>query len=75
MCKQQQPVVDRLSTDAKFAKVAVFRADFDASKDLLRDLKVSKQGTLIAFKGKRETARSTGDTDEKAVRKIFEAAV
>jgi hypothetical protein len=29
---------------------------------------------VFTFKGKRETARSTGDTDEKAVRKIFEAA-
>ena len=75
MCKKQQPIVDRLSTDAKYAKVAVFRADFDTDKDLLRQMKVSKQGTLIAFKGKSEKTRTVGDTDEAAIRKVFEAAL
>jgi hypothetical protein len=75
MCKKQQPIVDRLSTDPKYGKVAVFRADFDSSADLKRDFKVAKQGTLVAFKGKAEKARSTGDTEEAAVRKIFDAAL
>lgn len=75
MCKKQQPIVDRLSKDAKFGTVAVFRADFDKDKDLLKEMKVSKQGTLIAFKGKSEKTRTVGDTDEAAIRKIFEAAL
>jgi hypothetical protein len=75
MCKKQQPIVDRLSTDAKYAKVAVFRADFDKDKELLKQMKVSKQGTLIAFKGKNEKTRTVGDTDEPAIRNVFEAAL
>jgi hypothetical protein len=75
MCKQQKPIVDRLSTDPKYKDVAVFSVDFDSSKDLLRQWKVAQQGTLIAFKGKAEKARSTGDVEEPAVRKIFEASL
>ena len=75
MCKKQQPIVDRLSNDPRFAKVKVFRADFDKEKDLLKQWKVAKQGTVIAFKGKTEKARATGDTEEEALRKVFEAAL
>jgi hypothetical protein len=75
MCKKQQPIVDRLSKDAQFAQVTVFTIDFDSGKRYLRQLKVDQQGTLIAFKGKTETARSVGQTDPDALRKLFEAAL
>ena len=74
MCKKQTPIVDRLSKDPKFAKVTVFRVDFDSSKDLLRQWKVSQQSTLIAFKGKTETKRSVAETEPGALQKVFEAA-
>ena len=64
----------RLSTEPEFSAVRVFRVDFDWSKDLLREWKVGQQSTLIAFKGKVERLRSSGDTEPAALRKIFEAA-
>ena len=67
--------MDRLSKDAKYAKVAVFRVDFDSSKDLLRRWKVSEQSTLIGFKGKTEKTRSVSQTDEAAIRQVFDAAL
>lgn len=75
MCKQQQPIVDRLSKDPRFAKIVVFTIDFDAGKEFLRQLKVSQQGTLIAFKGKTEKTRAVGETDPDALRKVFESAL
>ena len=75
MCKQQKPIVDRLSKDPRFAKVDVFQVDFDKDKALLKQWKVSQQGTLIAFKGKTEKTRSTGDTDAAALEKIFAASL
>jgi hypothetical protein len=75
MCKKQQPIVDRLSTDPKFAKVARFVIDFDTGKKYLQQLKVMQQGTLIAFKGKTEKARSVGETDPEVLRRVFEAAL
>ena len=67
--------MDRLSQDPKFAKVALFRIDFDSGKDQARQLKVDKQSTFVAFKGTKETARSTGETEPKALEKIFESTL
>jgi thioredoxin 1 len=67
--------VNRLSNDPRFAKLAVFEVDFDSSKDLLRSWRVSQQSTLIAFKGKTETMRSTGVADPEGIQKIFEASL
>jgi hypothetical protein len=66
--------VHRLSTDPEFAKVKVFKLDFDSSQDLLRQWKVAQQSTLIAFKGRAERLRSIGQTDVAALRKVFEAS-
>ena len=68
--------MNRLTNEPGFAKVVVFKIDFDASnKNVLRELKVSQQSTLIAFKGRNETMRSAGMTDPEAIRKIFQAAL
>jgi thioredoxin 1 len=67
--------VDRLSQDPKFAKVTLFRIDFDSGKEHLRQFKVDKQSTFVAFKGTTETARSTGETDGKALQKVFESTL
>jgi thioredoxin 1 len=75
MCKQQKPIVDMISKDPRFAKVAVFQVDFDTNKALLRQWKVSQQGTLIAFKGKAEKLRSTGEVEPAALEKIFAATL
>jgi thioredoxin 1 len=67
--------VHRLTNDPAFAGVTVFKVDFDSSKGVLREWKVSQQSTLIAFKGTKETLRSTGETDPGALRKLFQAAL
>ena len=65
----------RLSGEPAFAGVMVFQVDFDSSKDLLREWKVTQQSALIAFKGKTETRRSSSETDPDALRKLFQAAL
>lgn len=65
----------RLATEPKFAAVKVFKVDFDSSKALLREWKVDQQSTLLAWKGKAERLRSTGETDAAALRRVFEAAL
>lgn len=67
--------MDRLSTDPAFAKVAVFRVDFDSSKNVLRELNVHHQATVIAYKGKTEKARSVNDGRPEEIRKVFEASL
>ena len=67
--------MDRLSTEPAFAKVAVFRVDFDSSKNVLRQLDVHHQATVLAFKGKKERARSVNDGRLEEIRKVFEASL
>jgi thiol-disulfide isomerase/thioredoxin len=63
VCKAQAPILARLKRDPRFKELVSFDIDFDSQKDLLRKFNVQRQSTLIVFKGKRETGRSTGDTD------------
>lgn len=67
--------MNRLTNEPGFANVVVLKIDFDSSKDVLREWNVAQQSTLVAFKGKSETMRSTGVTDPDAIRKIFQAAL
>lgn len=67
--------MNRLTNDPDFAEVVVFKVDFDSSKDVVREWKVNQQSTLIAFRGRNETMRSSGVTDPEAIRRIFRAAL
>lgn len=64
-CRAQDPGVAMLEKNRP--EVKVFRVDFDSQKDILRDLRVSSQSTLIAFVGKAETGRAVGVTDGAAI--------
>ena len=63
ICKVQAPILSRLKSEPRFKELVSFDIDFDSQKDLLRKFNVQKQSTLIVFKGKQETGRSTGDTN------------
>jgi thioredoxin 1 len=67
VCKVQRPFLTTLGQNPKYQKIAYFEVDFDRQKDVLRALRVSKQSTLIVFKGKNEIARSTGDTNKTSI--------
>ena len=70
-CKAQTPILSKLSSEAKFKNMVRFNIDFDSQKDLLRKFNVQKQSTLIAFKGKQESDRSTGDTNPASIEALL----
>jgi thiol-disulfide isomerase/thioredoxin len=74
-CAKQKPTIQALENDPKFAQAIVFEVDFDSQKEVLRRLRVSMQSTLIAFKGRTETARATGITDPAEIRALFERSL
>jgi thioredoxin 1 len=74
-CKVQAPIIESLLTKPEFKNVAVFEIDFDSQKDALRALNVRQQSTLVTFKGKTETGRSTGDTNPASIERLFRAAI
>ena len=74
-CKAQAPILSRLKRDPRFKELVSFDIDFDSQKDLLRKFNVQMQSTLIVFKGKRETGRSTGDTDAGSIEALLGKAI
>ena len=74
-CKAQQPILDKLSGEPSFSKIARFRVDFDAQKDVVKRFKARMQSTLVLYKGKVEIARSVGDTEEATIRAMLGKAL
>ncbi|MBM3534123.1 MAG: thioredoxin family protein [Alphaproteobacteria bacterium] len=75
VCKAQAPILAKLKGEPKFKEMVSFNIDFDSQKDLLRTFNVQKQSTLIVFKGKQETARSTGDTNPVSIEALLGKAL
>ena len=74
-CRAQKPVVAALAGQPEFKNLTIVEIDFDSQKDALRALKVSRQSTLIAFKGKAETARSVGVTRREPIHELMKKAI
>lgn len=75
VCRKQQPVLEKLAKLPKFKSYVFLRVDFDKQKNVLRELNVRSQSTLIVFKGKREIDRSTGDTNPESVAALLAKAL
>ena len=71
VCKAQAPILSRLKAEPKHKELVSFEIDFDSQKDLLRKFNVRTQSTLIVFKGKQETGRSTGDTNADSIASLL----
>jgi len=74
-CRAQAPIVNELLKKKEFQSINVLRVDFDGQKGVLKTFNVSKQSTLIVFKGTKETGRSTGDTSPASIEKLLLKAI
>jgi len=70
-CKAQHEVFDKLKSNPAYDQVTIFQVDFDHQPDALAMLKATKQSTLIAFDGEKETGRSVGVTDEQQIEDLL----
>jgi thioredoxin len=75
VCKVQRPFLTTLGQNPKYQKIAYFEVDFDRHKDLARAFRVHKQSTLIVYKGGKEVARSTGDTNKASIEALIAKAL
>lgn len=66
-CKQQEPLISALIGSPEFRDYTVLRVNFDTQKDVRNMLRVSYQSTLIVYRGKKEVARSAGDTNKDSI--------
>jgi len=71
-CKQQRPIVQQI--EGERPDLVVYEVDFDTAKDVLKQFRVQYQSTLIVFRGTKEVARSTGETDPTVIRALVAKA-
>jgi thioredoxin 1 len=74
-CKAQNPILDRLTSNAKFKDLKIFRVDFDAMKPVVKQFGAQMQSTLIVFKGTAEQGRSVGDTKEASIEALLDKSL
>ncbi len=74
-CAAQRPILARLEARPEFRDLIVFNVDFDTRKDVVRELHVRMQSTLIAFRGTKELGRSVGDTNPASLKALLETTV
>lgn len=61
-CKKQREVLKTLLDSPEFRGVIGFTVDFDSSDNLKSSLQITKQSTLVLFKGSQEIGRTIGIT-------------
>ena len=74
-CKAQQPILDKLTSDAKFKDLKVFRVDFDSQNAVVRQFGAQMQSTLIVYKGATEKGRSVGDTKQASIATLLDKSL
>ena len=74
-CAAQQQVLDKLKDKPEFAKLTIFKVDFDNQPDVVRSFGARSQSTLIAYKGATETGRSAGDTNAASIESLLKSAL
>jgi thiol-disulfide isomerase/thioredoxin len=75
VCRAQDPVVSDLLQMSAYKGITTLVVDFDSQRDALKFFRVSKQSTLIVFKGGKEMGRSTGDTNKESIEALLKKAV
>jgi thioredoxin 1 len=74
-CRAQAPVLRELVNTPEMKSLTLYVADFDTEKALRNALHVNQQSTIVVFKGKQETARSTGETQKAALQTFLRGAI
>jgi thioredoxin 1 len=74
-CRAQAPVLQQLSESPALRSLTLYVANFDTEKALKKSLGVTQQSTIVVFKGGKEAARSTGDTQRDRLDALLKQAI
>jgi thiol-disulfide isomerase/thioredoxin len=75
ICRAQAPLLKDLAQTAELKSLTLYVANFDTEKALKKSLGVTKQSTIVVFKNGKESARSTGDTQQDSLAALLRHAV
>lgn len=74
-CRAQAPTIDKLASDPAYRNLVILRLDYDNQVAEKKALGISKQSTLIAYRGTIEIGRIVGVTDPAQLRAFAAAAL
>lgn len=74
-CRAQAPLLKELTQTPELEGITLFVANFDTEKTLKKSLGVTKQSTVVVFKDGKESARSTGDTQQASLAALLRRAI
>jgi thioredoxin 1 len=75
VCRAQMPVMDRVLAGTSYENVRAVRVNFDREKAFLTDYKVVRQSTIIVFKGGKEIARLSYDSNPARIEQTLARAL
>jgi thioredoxin 1 len=75
ICRAQAPLLKELTQTPELKGLTLFVANFDTEKTLKQSLGVIKQSTVVVFKDGKESARSTGDTEQASLAALLRRAI
>jgi thioredoxin-like negative regulator of GroEL len=74
-CRAQDKILGELLPSGDFKGITALRVDFDEQKPVVKAFGVQYQSTLIVFKGGKEVARVTGETDRDKIAALLRKAL
>lgn len=75
ICASQSNTLKALSARPDTKDLTIFRINYDKQKDALKQFAVTRQGTIIGFKGKTETGRVDFKTDKAVIASLVDVTV
>lgn len=75
VCREQAKTIALVTARRPYRNMQVFRIDYDTQKPIWQKFGATMQSTLIAFHGKRETARIAHDTDPAKLSAVIRTAI
>lgn len=75
VCRAQIPVMDRVLAGPAYKNVRAVRVNFDREKRFLADHKVVRQSTILIFRGGKEVARLSYETDPARIEQTLAQAI
>lgn len=75
VCASQNRTIKKVVASTRYDRVIVFHLNYDKQKEEWKRLGVSKQGTLIAYRGQTETGRLAFQTNSGKIEALLDSTV
>ena len=75
VCASQNSTIRKITATPEYRQLVVFKINYDKQKAEWKSFGVMKQGTLIAYRGKKETGRLAFQTDKTQIATLLASAI